>query len=171
MYAGYGAGNAGAYGMDDAGIQMANAQAGAMGLGADFGGSAMGLMGFGMSPNTFFFMGNSLSLRTRLDSLTDEQLEKFSDAHVSVSGQQTSTMNMLGYMCTIIWGSILIIPLFCMCMDWWKRCTLPSFSIDASVYESLSRILKGSNLKNFRLIVTDNTFDAKKANSLYNSLL
>lgn len=69
MYGGYG--NCGGYaGVDDGQIQMANAQMGTMGMGAGMGIGGIGIL-MGQSPNTFFFMGNSLSLQTRLETATD----------------------------------------------------------------------------------------------------
>lgn len=73
-------------------------------------------------------------------------------------------------MCTTIWGGIIIIPLFFMCMDWWKRCTFAAYTIPPNVYMSLTRLLAGSNIRNLTLRVTDNTFDAQKANILYNGM-
>jgi hypothetical protein len=55
-------------------------------------------------------------------------------------------------------------------MDWWKRCTLPAFTIAPSVYVSLSKLLAGPNILNLTLDVFDNTFDGQKANILYNGL-
>ena len=70
-------------------------------------------------------------------------------------------------MCTIIWGSIVIFPLFFMCCDWWKKCTYAAYEIPERTYSSLSRLLRGSSIRNVTLNVTDNTFDGQKANTLY----
>jgi len=73
-------------------------------------------------------------------------------------------------MCTVIWGGIIILPLFFLCMDWWKRCTFPAFTIAPSVYMSLGKLLHAPNLRNLTLNIKDNTFDGQKANILYNSI-
>lgn len=73
-------------------------------------------------------------------------------------------------MCTIIWGSILIFPLCFICMDWWKRCTLPAYTIAINVYVSLGKIIKAPNIKNLTLTVIDNNFDQQKAQILYNHI-
>ena len=76
---------------------------------------------------------------------------------------------MASFMCTLIWGSIIILPLFCMCMNWWKRCTYPIYDVPETVYDSLGRLTRGS-LTNMTLTVVDNCFSANKANILYNIL-
>lgn len=131
-------------------------------------GMGMG-MGMGMmNPNVFMFAGNSLSLQSRLDSITDAECERFIDANITATGVEAQTMNMWSFMCTMIWGSIIIIPLFFMCCDWWKRCTYPAFTISANVYLSLGKILRAPNLRNITINVTDNNFDQGKARILYN---
>ena len=167
MYGGIGYAGDGSYGMDDGSIQMANAHVGNLGFGAGLGMS----IGMGMTPNTFLFMGNALSLQTRIESLKDEEIEKIADISISVSGTQVQSMNMASYLCTIIWGSIIIFPLFFLCMGWWKRCTYPAFTIDSQIYQSLSRLTKSSSLKNITLRVMDNAFDREKANILYNCIM
>jgi len=79
-------------------------------------------------------------------------------------------MSMCSYLCTLIWGSIIILPLFFMCMGWWKRCTYPIYDISPSVYMSLGKLFKAPNIRNVTMTVTDNTFDANKANIIYNLL-
>jgi hypothetical protein len=73
-------------------------------------------------------------------------------------------------MCTIIWGSFIILPLFFICCDWWKRCTFPAFDISPAVYMSFAKVFRAPNIKNVTLTVVDSTFDANKANILYNLL-
>lgn len=77
---------------------------------------------------------------------------------------------MWSYICTIIWGSIILFPLILMCMDCWRRCTFAAWTIDPSVYMSLGKFIRGQNLRNITLVVADNTFDKTKAQILYNSL-
>lgn len=92
------------------------------------------------------------------------------DANINVTGSQIQAMNNCSLMCTIIWGSIIILPLFFMCCDWWKRCTYPAFNIDINLYLALSRILKAPNIRNLTLTITDNNFNNAKARVIYNSL-
>jgi len=80
-------------------------------------------------------------------------------ASVTVTGTQIQTMNMLSLMCTVIWGSIILIPIFFMCCDWWKRCTYPAFTIPLSTYMKLERIFRAPNINNVNLIISDNTFN------------
>lgn len=73
-----------------------------------------------------------------------------------------------GYVCTIIWGSILLFPLFFICCGWWKRCVYPAYEIPYSVYESIGKLFRSQSLRNVALYITDNTFDRAKAQILYN---
>ena len=79
-------------------------------------------------------------------------------------------MNMWSYMCTIIWGSILIFPIFFMCCNWWIKCTYPAWNISPTVYMALGRIFRAPNLRNITISVIDNNFDDVKARILYNLL-
>ncbi len=146
-----------------------NAQGSMIQMNAMMGGMGMG-MGMMMNPNLFMFSGNSLSLQSRLDSLTDADCERFIDANVNATGVEVQAMNMMSFMCTIIWGSFIFIPLFFMCCDWWRRCTFPAYTISAGVYMSLGKLLRAPNLKNITINVIDNNFDEGKARILYNML-
>ena len=76
-------------------------------------------------------------------------------------------MNTCALMCTVIWGGIILIPIFFMCCDWWRNCVYPAYDIDVSVYMSLQKLLRGSNLRNLTLTVVDSTFGQNKAGILY----
>lgn len=124
-----------------------------------FDGLNRGLGMVGMGNKFFYFEGNSLSLQARIDSLTDEDVSGIVDAQIKVTGVEIQSMNNWSMMCTMIWGSIIILPLLFLCMDWWRRCTLPAFSISQNVYVSLGKLIRASNIRNLTLNVTDNTFD------------
>jgi hypothetical protein len=143
-----------------------------MGMGANMGNLQMmaNNMFSGMNsnnPSLFYVSGNALSLQSRVEALSDEALHKIVDANITVTGTQIQSMNMGAYMCTIIGGSFIILPLFFICCDWWKRCTLPAFDVPTSVYQSLIKLMRGSSLRNITLTVIDNCFDAIKASILY----
>jgi hypothetical protein len=148
--------------------QPMNGQATMIQMNAMMGGMGMG-MGM-MNPSVFMFSGNSLSLQSRLDSLTDADCERFIDANVTTSGVEVQAMSMMSLMCTMIWGSLLIFPLCFMCCSWWKRCTYPAFTISAGVYMSLGRLFRAPNLKNITINVVDNNFDEAKARILCSML-
>ena len=143
-------------GMHTGGVnqQMAMMQMNAM-MG---GGMGMG-MGMGTNSNMFLFVGNAISLEGRLDSLPDDQINSVQQATINTTGSQLKAMSVMGLMCTAIWGGFIIIPLFFMCMDWWKKCVYPAFSIPVSTYMKLDRIFKAPNLNNVTLTVNDNTFN------------
>ena len=113
MYAGAGYGMAG----------------GGMGMGMAMGMNPMMGMGMAGNPNFFFFAGTSQSLQSRIDSMTDEEINTAKDANITVTGIEVKEMSMASYMCTLIWGSIILFPLFFMCMDWWKRCTYAIYDV------------------------------------------
>ena len=73
-------------------------------------------------------------------------------------------------MCVLIWGSFIVLPLFLMCCNFWKKCTYPLYDVNEAVYDSLGRLARGGSLMNLTLNVADNTFNASKANILYNAL-
>jgi len=122
------------------------------------GGMGMG-MGMGMNPSMFMFVGNAISLEGRLDSLGDDQIMGIQQATINATGTQLKAMSMMGLLCTAIWGGIIIIPLFFMCMDWWKKCVYPAFTIPVSTYMKLDRIFRAPNINNVTLSVNDNTFN------------
>jgi hypothetical protein len=120
--------------------------------------------------NSFRFTGKPLSLISRLTALPDDEVQRITDAHLNVTGKQIQGLNTAAYMATMIGASLIIIPFCFMCCDWWKRCTLPAFDVSISVYQSLSKLLKGSSLRSLDISVKDNSFDALKANILFEGL-
>ena len=86
----------------------------------------------------------------------------------SVIGMQIKSMKIIGLVCTIIWGSIFIIPLIFLCMDWWKKCIYAAFTVPVSTYIKLDKIFNAPNINNITLSVTDNTFNEEKAMIIYN---
>ena len=67
----------------------------------------------------------------------------------------------------MIWGSMVIFPLFFVCCDWWKNCVYPAHDIDFSVYSALARLFKSPSLRNVSLTVIDSTFENTKSSILY----
>lgn len=130
----------------------------------------MGAMG-GMnnnSPASFYFAGNSLSIQSRVEAMPEDELNQIVDANLTITGMEIKPYSCWGYICTIIWGSILIFPIFFICCAWWQRCVYPAYDIPYSVYESLGKLFRGGSLRNVTLNITDNTFDQAKAQLLYN---
>ena len=101
---------------------MGNAAMKNAGMAAAAGMGGLGMLG--MNPNAFFFLGNSLSLRARLDSLSPDDLRKFTDAQITVTGQQIKPRNTACKCVTLFAGFICILPYFFMWCDWWKKCAL-----------------------------------------------
>ena len=118
----------------------------------------------------FYFSGNALSLQSRLDSISDQEVGILVDAKIIISGVEVKEVNMTALMCTLIWGAIILFPLFFICCNWWKKCVGGISDVPLAIYQKLERIVRGPNMKNLTLIVNDNYFGAEKANVLYNVL-
>lgn len=93
-----------------------------------------GLAGLGIpqmpsDPRRFFFNGDEITYSSRFEQMSSGDLSSINEFVINIRGQQVSTLNTLGLTCTIIWGSLLILPLFLLCMDCWKRCIYPNFEL------------------------------------------
>ena len=97
----------------------------------------MGMGALNTNPRYFYFAGNSISLQSRLNSMTDQDLSQITDATIVVVGSQIQELNTCGMVCTMVWGGFVIFPMCFMCCDWWKRCIYPAFDIAPAVYMSL----------------------------------
>lgn len=115
----------------------------------------------------YFFSGNSLSLQSRLETMSDNEAEAIVDATVTVSGIEIQPKNSTCEMCVFIWGSLIILPLFLLCCDCYKRCASAIYDIPESVYLSLGKLINGPNIRNLTLNVTDSNFGAQKAQILF----
>ena len=142
-------------------MQM-NMMAGGMGM--------MGRMGMMNNPAHFLYIGNPISFQGRIQSITDEQFQNFRDATVTVTGTQLQALNTASLIMTAMCGGFLIFPLIFFCMNWWKRCTYPAYTIPTTVYQSMDRLFSAPNITNITITVIDNTFDQERARVLYNHL-
>ena len=122
------------------------------------------------NPKLFCFSGTSLSLQARIDSLPDEEIKQIVDANITITGLQLQPMNNYSRICTITWGSIIILPLFFMVCNWWQKCTYPLYEIQEEVYVTLGRLIRGGYMSNLTLTIADSCFDSLKAQILYDSL-
>lgn len=88
-----------------------------------------GMMGMNMmnNPKYFYFVGTPQSLQARLDNMSDEESNQLLDANITITGIELQPLNNCSMMCTILWGSIILIPIFFMCCRWWKKCTYPIY--------------------------------------------
>lgn len=120
--------------------------------------------------SSFRFNGKPLSLLSRLTALPDEEIQKITDAHLNITGKQIQGVNNGAYMATMIGASLIILPIFFICCDWWKRCTLAAYDVPISVYEGFSKLLRGSSLRSLDITVNDSAFDALKASILFQGL-
>ena len=129
---------------------------------------AIGNMNFGGSFNgTYMFSGPAPQLQTRMETLTNSELQTTRDANITLIGTQVQGMGTCCFVCTIIWGSILIIPLFFMCCDWWQRMVYPAYDVPLVGYTCINSLFRFRAVQHLSLSVIDNTFDATKAGALY----
>ncbi len=80
-----------------------------------------------------------------------QEVDNYIDAKITVTGVETKPTNFLGLYCTLIWGMLIYLPLVLMCMNWWKKCVLPVFSIDKNVYLNLGKLFSGAKISNVTL--------------------
>mgnify|MGYP003338793558 CR=1 FL=1 len=79
-------------------------------------------------------------------------------------------MNVLCFVCTILWGSILLFPLCFMCCDWWMKMVYSSYEVPESTYKALQNLICNTPLQTLTLTVTDNRLNTTKAQILYDLL-
>ena len=97
---------------------------------------------------------------------TDSQINQINDASIRVTGIEIKPRSELSQGCTIIWGSVLLFPIFFVCCNWWKKCTHACYDIPQCVYQGLARLIKSGSLRNVTINIEDNHFGAAKANIL-----
>ena len=98
---------------------------GGMGMMLPMGGMTMG----GVFGGTYMFSGGAPQFQTRMEGLTDGELAQAKDATINIQGSMIKEMDICCLICTIIWGSLLILPIFFMCCDWWKAMAWPLYSL------------------------------------------
>ena len=88
--------------------KMANMQMGGTGVGS------MGMLGMGgMGRGTFFYVGNSVGLETKLDKMKNNSTQ-YSDTNLIVNGNQVKDMHIWIMVLTMIASALCILPNFCM---------------------------------------------------------
>lgn len=115
----------------------------------------------------YYFSGSAMSLQSRLETMPDNEAEAVIDATITITGVEIKPKNTMCEMCTFIWGSLILLPLFLLCFNPWKRCAYAAYDIPESVYRALSKLINGPNIRNLTLNVTDNMFGREKAETLF----
>ena len=109
--------------------------------GAGMGGMGMMAMNMGapmIMNGTYMFAGPCISFETRApEVMTDPQAQTIKDINVTLNGNQVTSFGTCCFICTIIWGSILIFPLCFMCCEWWKKRVYPAAVVPISCYVAL----------------------------------
>ena len=93
------------------------------------------------------------------------------EIRINVVGSKTESTSNCCYTLTILLGIFLIIPLFFMCCDWWKRIVHPKYVVNLQFYVLLGNFLrKNPTTRMLNLTIGDSAFDREKAQLLCQSL-
>jgi hypothetical protein len=58
-----------------------------------------------------------------------------------------------------------------MCCKWWRKIVYPAYEIPEGTYKKMNAVFNASTIRSIRLKVSDNGFNEKKTEILYNSLV
>ncbi len=89
---------------------------------------------------------------------------------IDIAGTILQTFNMCCWITTIICGSVLLIPLFFFCCDWWKRKTLQTLIVDLVGYAGVAKMIQYTGATQVYLTVQDNYFSQAKAQILIQAI-
>jgi len=82
---------------------------------------------------------------------------------INITGTQVKNMDTCCLYSTIISGSILVLPLFFFCCDWWKRKVNVLYNVENQGYDALTELIKGCEAEELYLMIQDNFFNRSKA--------
>ena len=86
----------------------------------------------------YYYKGNAGSFELKVSEINnDSKASTVRDASININGNQLTGFGLCCLIVTIVFGCILIFPLFFMCCDWWRRKVYPTFSIPESTYVAL----------------------------------
>ena len=103
----------------------------------------MGMLGMNMGApiimnGTYMYAGPCTSFETRApEIMTDPQGPTIKDVNLTLLGNQITSFGTCCFICTIIWGSIVIFPLCFMCCNWWKKMVYPTTIVPISSYAAI----------------------------------
>lgn len=75
----------------------------------------------------YYFSGSAMSLQSRLETMPDSEAEAVIDATITITGVEIKAKNTMCEVCTFIWGSLILLPLFLLCFNPWKRCAYAAY--------------------------------------------
>lgn len=92
-------------------------------------------------------------------------------ANIMIVGTKSKPGNDWCHAFTVIFGSLLIFPLFFMCCMWWKKIVYPTYDLTMDAYQNLANFLsRAQNVNNLNLTVVDNSFGSQKARIIHDTL-
>ena len=100
-----------------------------------------------------------MSLQTRIDGLTQQNIDKIVDINIMVTGIEIHKGNRCLEFVTFVPGFYLIIPNFFHCCDWFRKKIVDIYDIPMVIYDSIAILMKSKNLRNMTLTVVDNLFN------------
>lgn len=86
----------------------------------------------------YYYKGNAGSFELKVSDINnDSKASTVRDASININGNQLTGYGLCCLVVTLIFGCILIFPLFFLCCDWWRKKVYPTFSIPESTYLAL----------------------------------
>lgn len=89
-------------------------------------------------------------------------LAEYTSLRVRVNGRVVKEQNTCCFMTTIFASAVLVLPIFCVCTEWWRRKTLRQLEVGLPTYELISDLLKRNNFQECFLLLEDNFIDREK---------
>lgn len=68
--------------------------------------------------------------------------KQYKSIRIYMIGEVIQTFNCCLYVWTIIIGSILLLPLICLCLDCWRRRVFPLYKANSVGYEGICQMIK-----------------------------
>jgi hypothetical protein len=79
--------------------------------------------------------GSEIMFHGKVDTFSAEQAQTVTQISLTIAGQKVQSKGNCCYCMTILCGSLLILPLFFMCCQWWKGIVHPKYVLDYRTFE------------------------------------
>ena len=91
--------------------------------------------------------------------------------NITLRGLKTKSAHSCCFTLTLMLGIFLILPLFFMCCEWWKKIQYPLYELTIEAYRDLANfIAKHPTLVSLEIITYDNALNSQKARILHEAL-
>jgi hypothetical protein len=109
-----------------------------------------------------------IGMMPSIPTIDSQQMQQ---ANITVIGSKTKPFNACCMISTLITGAFCILPLCFMCCMWWKKIAYAMYELTPEAYRDIGVFLeRNPTVTNLNLTVADNSFNAEKAQILYESL-